>query len=130
MLAYFPGKEQCALFFSGGLTLGHNLQIVLRQRANVRILHQNSARNIFRTHFCGACEILISRRFFFAANVARADSSNEGAAITSKKSLAISSAATASIRRFTPITPPNADTGSHSRAFLCASARVLPVAVP
>src|SRR5207253_5323063 len=91
---------------------------------------QTCALPIFRTHSCGACEISISRRLFLAANVARADSSNEGAAITSRKSLAISPAASASIGRFTPITPPNADTGSHSRAFLYASARVLPVAVP
>src|SRR5947207_3629003 len=70
------------------------------------------------THFCGLFVISTKRRFFLAENFSIAALSKAGAAITSRNSLAISSAAAASTGRFTPITPPNADTGSLERALV------------
>ena len=72
----------------------------------------------FSTQSCGLFVISTRRRFFLAANFSRAPFSNDGAAITSRNNFAISSAAAASTGRFTPMTPPKAETGSHSSARL------------
>ena len=57
-----------------------------------------------------------SRRFFFAARTARAPSSASGATTASTKVDAIASAVAPSTGRFNPTMPPNADSGSTSRA--------------
>src|SRR5713101_8415488 len=71
-----------------------------------------------------------NRKFFFAAKSALAFSSNPGAAIHSTNSFATSSAVAASTTRLNASTPPNAETGSHARAFKYASSSVFCSAVP
>src|SRR6266704_501639 len=81
----------------------------------------------FRTQFCCPAGTSTRRGFFFVEKISFAAVSNAGAAMTSRKSFDISPAAAASTGRFTPITPPKAETGSHSRARRQASAGGLQV---
>lgn len=68
--------------------------------------------------------------FFLACRISTAPSSNAGATSTSVKISATCLARSTVTGRFVAITPPYADTGSHSCARRCASAMSLPTAIP
>ena len=70
------------------------------------------------------------RMFFLPWSTATAPSSYAGATITSVKISATCSAIATETGTLVAITPPNADTGSHSCARRCASATSAPTAIP
>ena len=70
------------------------------------------------------------RRFFRAARISTAPSSYAGATITSVNTGATCSAIATVTGRLVAITPPNAETGSHSWASRWASAMSAPTAMP
>ena len=78
----------------------------------------------------GAQSASTRRRFFLAASTSRASAAAAGATTASMNVLAISRAVPASSGRFRPTMPPNADSGSTSRAATYASSSVAAVATP
>ena len=68
--------------------------------------------------------------FFLPWRTSTAPSSYAGATITSVNTSATCSAISTDTGRLTAITPPNAETGSHSCARRCASATSAPTAMP
>ena len=74
--------------------------------------------------------MISSRRFFFFARIVIAWLLNDGATITSRKSPSTARAHSSSNSSFTPMMPPNAETGSASIAERSASPMLDPRAAP
>ena len=103
-----------------GERLVTTFEIGIRGAAQVGILQQNSAGDIFQNvHFCRTVGVIsTSRRFFLAENLPVPPRQTTGRRLLRETAWPFLRRPQHRSVRLTPMTPPKAETGSHARALL------------